>query len=162
MDPSPTQSSSLFLREEELKRGMELILRAHRALADGLDAALAGAQLGHADYRALLLIGRHPGISISRLQHLLRIKKQSLARVLDHLLAQELILQEPDPADRRRRALRLTARGEELERALFGALRSHVANAYRNAGAQAVGGFWKVLELLAEEADAPRDQRSSF
>ena len=149
MDPSLTRSSSLFLREEELKRGMELILLAHRALTDALDAALSEAKLGHADYRALLLIGRRPGISISRLQHLLRIKKQSLARVLDHLLAQELILQEPDPADRRRRALTLTRRGAELERELFKSLRGRVAAAYRHAGADAVGGFWDVLVALA-------------
>jgi len=150
MEPSPKQSSSLFLREDELKRGMELILRANRALADVLDSSLAEAELGHADYRALLLVGRHPGISISRLQRLLRIRKQSLARVLDHLQTQDLMRQEPDPADRRRRVLKLTDRGADLERMLFGALRARVADAYRRAGADAVGGFWKVLELLAE------------
>jgi len=141
MEPSPKQSSSLFLREDELKRGMELILRANRALADVLDSSLAEAELGHADYRALLLVGRHPGISISRLQRLLRIRKQSLARVLDHLQTQDLM---------RRRVLKLTDRGADLERMLFGALRARVADAYRRAGADAVGGFWKVLELLAE------------
>jgi len=158
MQTNPAQSSSLFLREEELKRGMELILRAHRTLADALDASLTEARLGHADYRAILLIGRHPGISISELQHLLRIKKQSLARVLDHLGAEGLVVQTADPQDRRRQALTLTSRGAELERRLFGALRDHIAGAYRKAGADAVGGFWKVVELLAEEIPQPGNQ----
>jgi len=143
-----SQSPSLFLREDELKRGAELILRAHRALADATDAALADHSLGHADYRALFLIGRHPGLSISELQHLLRIKKQSLARVLEHLTSEGLIEQSPDRRDRRRRALRLTDRGAALEQTLFRAVRERMANAYRQAGAEAVGGFWEVLTAL--------------
>jgi len=153
-----SQSLSLFLREEELKRGAELILRAHRALADASDTALSEHGLGHADFRALFLIGRYPGLSISDLQHLLRIKKQSLARVLDHLAAEGLVEQHPDRRDRRRRALRLTERGSALERRLFASVRTRIAAAYRRAGADAVGGFWEVLAALAGEAPTNTDQ----
>jgi len=148
MQHSLFQSPSLFLREDELKRGAELILRADRVLADATDAALTDHDLGHADYRALFLIGRHPGLSISELQHLLRIKKQSLSRVLEHLTAAGLIEQSPDRRDRRRRALHLTERGASLERTLFRAVRERMAGAYRKAGAESVGGFWEVLTAL--------------
>ncbi|GEQ97796.1 hypothetical protein JCM17844_14330 [Iodidimonas gelatinilytica] len=46
--PSP----SLFLREDALKRGVELILRAQAALGDAANDLLAQHELGKAHHRA--------------------------------------------------------------------------------------------------------------
>ncbi len=141
----------LFLREDALMRGAELILRAERALGDATAAACESEGLGRAHQRALLLIARNPEISVSDLQHLLRIRKQSLAPVLDHLAARGLIARRRASTDRRRHLLSLTTSGAALERRIFAAVRERVAAAYRKAGPEDVAGFWTVLGLLGGE-----------
>ncbi len=141
----------LFLREDALMRGAELILRAERALGDAAAAACAPEGLGRAHQRALLLIARNPELSVSDLQHLLRIRKQSLAPVLDDLAARGLIVRRRASTDRRRHLLSLTAAGVALERRIFAAVRERIAAAYRQAGPEKVAGFWKVLGLLGGE-----------
>jgi DNA-binding MarR family transcriptional regulator len=102
-------------------------------------------------------VGRHPQMTVSELLGILRITKQSLNRVLGHLVRQEFIQQRPGPHDRRQRLLELTHKGRELERRLSEPQRARIANAYRRAGAQAVGGFRKVmLEIIASEGDRHR------
>ncbi|RMD88700.1 MAG: MarR family transcriptional regulator, partial [Alphaproteobacteria bacterium] len=144
----------LFLREEALMRGAELVLRAERALADATTASCLDAGLGRAHQRVLLVIACNPGLSVSDLQHLLRIRKQSLGRVLDALVARGLVARERDSRDRRRHLLSLTAAGNELERSLFAAMRERIAAAYRRAGPDQVSGFWNVLAVLAGDTDS--------
>ena len=99
-------------------------------------------------YRAAYFIGRHPGISVSELLGLLGITKQSLSRVLNSLVAAHYVEVRPGASDRRQRLLSLTESGRELERALTHNQRHHFARAYREAGAEAVEGFRKVLAGL--------------
>ncbi|MHA1538459.1 MAG: MarR family winged helix-turn-helix transcriptional regulator [Alphaproteobacteria bacterium] len=139
----------LFLREEELRQGMELLLLAHRDFMAEADGLLAERGLGRAHHRAVYFIGRHPEISVSELLELLGITKQSLSRVLNSLLAAGYVEVQPGPSDRRRRLLSLSQSGAELERALTHKQRHHFARAYREAGAEAVEGFRKVLAGLA-------------
>lgn len=143
----------LFLREEDLREGMELLFFAYRDFLAEADQVLARHGLGRAHHRALYFIGRHPGITVSELLRLLRITKQSLSRVVGDLTAQELITQKPGLRDRRLRHLTLTARGTEIEHDVTARQRAMLARAYRQAGAEAVGGFRKVLGGLigAEE-----------
>jgi DNA-binding MarR family transcriptional regulator len=59
--------------------------------------------------------------------------------------------------DRRQRLLQLTPKGRELERQLSEPQRSRIANAYRQAGPQAVEGFRKVmLGVIAGDEDRVR------
>lgn len=135
----------LFLREEELRQGMELLLFAYRDFMAEADELLAERGLGRAHHRATYFIGRHPDISISELLELLGITKQSLSRVLKALVAASYVNVRPGPRDRRQRLLNLTESGLALERALTQNQRHHFARAYREAGAEAVEGFRKVL-----------------
>lgn len=139
----------LYLREEELRRGAELIIRAYHALADAGDVALADQGLGRPHHRVLLLIVRQPGLRVSDMLHQLRVRKQSLQPVLDLLRARNLIEIRAASTDRRRRCLYPTDAGIALESSLFRAIRERMANAYRAAGPQAVAGFWEVLQTLA-------------
>ena len=96
-------------------------------------------------------------MTVGELLDILRITKQSLSRVLGQLVQQGFIIQRQGPQDRRQRLLELTAKGRELERQLSAPQRSRVANAYNQAGAQAVEGFRKVLlGIIADEGDRRR------
>jgi DNA-binding MarR family transcriptional regulator len=81
--------------------------------------------------------------------------------VLGQLVAQGFIVQRPGPRDRRQRLLELTPKGVELERELSENQRQRVAKAYREAGAQAVEGFRRVmLGLMTGEADRAKVLRT--
>jgi DNA-binding MarR family transcriptional regulator len=141
-------ASPLFLRDEDLRQGLDLLFFAWRDLAAEADAALENESLGRAHHRALYFIGRNPGLSVSDLMAILGITKQSLGRVLKELTAKGLLSQTVGSADRRERRLALTEAGQALEQALTAPQRALMANAYRAAGAEAVSGFRTVLTGL--------------
>lgn len=147
--PHPSTSTSpLFLRESEVRRGIELLFLAQREIGAAADAVLEREGLGRAHQRALYFIARKPELAIAELKGLLGVTKQSLARVLDELERRELLERRPGLRDRRQTLLRLTEQGAALEAELFAALRARMAEAYSSAGAEAVGHFWDVLERL--------------
>jgi DNA-binding MarR family transcriptional regulator len=135
----------LFLREEELRQGIELLYYAYRDFTAEPDAMLARYGFGRAHHRVIYFVGRHPQMSVTDLLVILRITKQSLSRVLGQLVRQGFIVQRPGSRDRRQRLLELTDKGIELERQLSENQRQRIAKAYREAGAQAVEGFRKVM-----------------
>jgi DNA-binding MarR family transcriptional regulator len=148
--------------DEQVRQGIELLFFAYRDFTAEPDAILARYGFGRAHHRVIHFVGRHPHITVSELLGILRITKQSLSRVLSHLVRQELVLQRPGPYDRRQRLLELTPKGQELERSLSEPQRARIANAYRHAGPQAVEGFRKVLlEILGSEEDRRRFVRGS-
>jgi len=151
-----TGINPLFLREEELRQGIELLFYAYRDFTAEPDAILAQFEFGRAHHRVIYFVGRHPGITVSELLDILRITKQSLSRVLGQLVREKFITQRPGLRDRRQRLLELTEKGVELERQLTERQRAGIARAYRDAGAEAVEGFRKVLLGLVDEADRPR------
>jgi DNA-binding MarR family transcriptional regulator len=152
-ETKPGGVNPLFLREEELRQGIELVYFAYRDFTAEADALLAEYDLGRSHHRAIYFIGRHPGITLSDLLDILRVTKQSLSRVVNQLVEQGLIAQEPGAKDRRQRPLRLTQKGIELERNLTRRQRERIARAYREAGAEAVEGFRKVLLGIVNPAD---------
>lgn len=146
----------LFLREEELRKGMELLFFAYRDFTGEADAVLAKQGMGRAHHRVIYFVGRHRNISVSELLQILGITKQSLSRVLSQLVQDGYIMQKPGTRDRRQRLLDLTDKGIELERQLTERQRRRVARAYREAGAEAVDGFRKVLIGMIEAPDRDR------
>ncbi|WP_076072306.1 MarR family winged helix-turn-helix transcriptional regulator [Sphingomonas montana] len=152
----PAAASPLFLREAEIRRGIELVHFAQGQLYRGIDEALAVHGLGRAHQRVLYFTARRPGLSVGALLRLLGITKQSLGRVLNDLTVGGFIETRPGTSDRRQRLLRLTPIGAALEAELFGLLRAKLGRAYSDAGPGAVAGFWAVLEALIPAADRPR------
>ena len=142
----------LFLREEEMRRAQDLLFFAYRDFTNAADEVLHELGLGRAHHRALHFIGRNPGITVSDLLGLLRITKQSLARVLNVLIARGYVTQAPGRADRRQRLLNLTPEGQGLERRLFDRQRERLAAAYREAGSGAVEGFRRVMRGIMDES----------
>lgn len=151
-----TGINPLFLREEELRQGLELLFFAYRDFTGEADAILAEYGFGRAHHRVIYFVGRNPGMTVSELLGILRITKQSLSRVLGQLVEEGFITQRPGTRDRRQRLLELTEKGVELERQLTERQRARIARAYRAAGAEAVEGYRKVLLGLIDEADRAR------
>ena len=146
---------ALFLREEELRRGIELMFFAYRDFTGEADSILAEQNMGRAHHRAIYFIGRNPGITVSELLAILKITKQSLSRVLSALVETGHVFQKTGPDDRRQRLLYLTDRGNALETRLTAVQGRRFAKAYRAAGMTAVEGFQRVLEGLLD-ADTQR------
>ncbi len=146
-------ASPLFLREDEIRRGVELLYFGYTRLTNAIDQDLAKQGLGRAHHRALYFIARQPGLTVGDLLKLLAITKQSLGRVLKELHERDLVITTLGVVDRRQKLLRLTDRGAELERELFDQLRQRLASAYASAGQESVTGFWHVLEGLVPEQD---------
>ena len=115
------------------------------------DELLAKIGFGRAHHRVIYFVGRYPDITVSGLLRILRITKQSLARVLRQLIDQDYITQQSGTRDRRQRLLHLTDKGVKLERELSSRQRARIARAYREAGAVAVDGFRKVLIGILDE-----------
>jgi DNA-binding MarR family transcriptional regulator len=153
MPDTKSFANPLFLREDELRQGIELMFYAYRDFTAEPDAILAKIGFGRAHHRVIHFVGRQPGMTVSDLLDILKITKQSLSRVLSQLVAQGYIIQRPGTRDRRQRLLELTEKGAELERQLSEGQRTLVARAYRAAGAEAVDGFRKVLLGMINETD---------
>ena len=81
---------------------------------------------------------------------ILRITKQSLARVLTTLVDEGYVAQAPGRSDRRQRLLTLTEAGRALERRLFERQRERLLAAYRDAGGPAVDGFRRVMRAIMD------------
>jgi DNA-binding MarR family transcriptional regulator len=153
---APIPASPLFLREPEIRRGIELLYFGYANLTRSIDAGLARQGLGRAHHRALYFIARKPDLTVSELLGILAITKQSLGRVLGELGDRGLVETRTGDRDRRQRLLRLTPSGAALEAELFDALREKMAAAYSHAGQGAVGGFWAVLEALMPDGERAR------
>ncbi|NJM49790.1 MAG: MarR family transcriptional regulator [Sphingomonadales bacterium] len=146
-------ASALFLREGEVRRGVELLYFGYTRLTKSIDEGLSEHGLGRAHHRALYFISRQPDLTVSELLSYLAITKQSLGRVVNDLSKRGYIETRAGTTDRRQKLLRLTAEGAAFEAQLFDALRSKLAHAYAGAGQDSVTGFWRVLEGLIPEEE---------
>jgi DNA-binding MarR family transcriptional regulator len=143
-----------------MRQAQDLLFFAYRDFTNAADVVLEELGFGRAHHRVLHFVGRSPGITVSDLLGILRITKQSLSRVLGQLVRQGFIRQRPGSRDRRQRLLELTEKGVELERQLSETQRQRIAKAYREAGAQAVEGFRKVmLGIISGDADRAAIER---
>jgi DNA-binding MarR family transcriptional regulator len=141
----------LFLTDEQLRQGIELLFFAYRDFTSDPDAVLAERGYGRAHHRAIHFIKRRPGITIAGLLDILAVTKQSLNRVMRQLVEDGLVISKTGTADRRQRHLRLSSAGEELEHQLSELQRARVRRAFHEAGPDAVAGFRDVLERMINE-----------
>ena len=148
--PSRQEDDRLFLTEQKLRQGAELMFFAYRAFTQDPDMILHDRGYGRAHHRALHFIGRQPGISVAGLLDLLGITKQSLARVLRPLTEDGLVRSLTGETDRRQRLLYLTDEGRAFEAQLSATQRERMARAFREAGPESVAGFRKVMAQMID------------
>lgn len=155
-----TPAARPFVEADRLTEAIELLFFAYRDFISDPDEILARYDFGRAHHRVVHFVGRNPGITVAELLNILRITKQSLARVLKQLIERGFVEQETGKQDRRQRLLYLTAQGRELEQRLAAPQRARVAAALEKAGPGA-GEAWRtvLLELVNEEDRAEVERR---
>jgi DNA-binding MarR family transcriptional regulator len=99
-------------------RLIELLFFAYRDFTGDADALLLEYGFGRAHHRVLHFVNRKPGLNVAELLDILKITKQSLARVLKELIDTGYIFQVHGAKDRRQRELHLSQKGRELTQSL--------------------------------------------
>ena len=93
---------------------IEALFFAYRDFTGDPDRILNEIGFGRAHHRVLHFVYRYPGMRVADLLEILRITKQSLARVLRDLIKGGYVTQRSGKADRRERLLYATEQGGAL------------------------------------------------
>ncbi len=117
---------------------------------------LAQYGFGRAHHRVLHFVHRNPGLRVANLLEILKITKQSLARVLKQLIGEGFVTQRAGAEDRRERLLYATLKGTRLAERLTVLQVDRVAAALNAAGPDAEAATRRFL--LAMIADDDRAQ----
>jgi DNA-binding MarR family transcriptional regulator len=105
---------------------MGLFYFAYRDFVGDADALLARQGFGRAHHRVLYFVNLKPGMPVADLLDILKITKQSLARVLRQLIDNGYIEQKTGDADRRQRLLHATEKGRRFFEILSGTQTSRI------------------------------------
>jgi DNA-binding MarR family transcriptional regulator len=148
--PSQSRSSQsgaaprLYLRDDELLKGLSALFDAGTALRQLGDSVRRDAGLTAAEVSALIAIGVDEG-PVSILAARLGVTAPTLSRTLDGLQDRGLIVRQAATTDRRQLVPVLTPSGRSMLDRLTAPLRHRLAHAYREAGGEAVAGSDTVL-----------------
>ena len=112
---------------------IELLFFAYRDFTSDPDQILADYGFGRAHHRILHFVNRRPGMTVAELLEVLKITKQSLARVLKQLIDAGHIVQRQGSRDRRQRRLYPTEDGRALALALAAPQSRRIARALEGA-----------------------------
>jgi len=154
--PSETPSAPPdLLTRDELVACAELLFFAYRDFTAGPDEILAEYGFGRAHHRVLHFVHRHPGLRVAALLDILKITKQSLARVLKQLIDQGFIMQRAGNDDRRERRLFVTAKGGRLADKLTAWQIKRIEAALGKAGQGAKELTSRFLFAMIAESDRP-------
>ena len=134
---------------------VELLFFAYRDFTREADAVLAEYDLGRAHHRVLHFVNRHPGLRVADLLEILKITKQSLARVLKELVDKGWIAQKAGDRDRRQRLLNATAKGAALAGRLDALQSKRVAQALEYAGNTDDGAIARFLFAMISKEERP-------
>jgi DNA-binding MarR family transcriptional regulator len=161
-DRSPIRTALGASEELELDL-IELLFFAYRDFTSDPDQILSTDGFGRAHHRVLHFVNRMPGLTVAELLEVLKITKQSLARVLKQLIDTGHIVQIQGPRDRRQRELYPTAKGRALALALALPQSRRIRAALQETGEEeraVVGRFLKAMvnpELRMQIDRLPHD-----
>jgi MarR family transcriptional regulator, organic hydroperoxide resistance regulator len=106
------------------------------------------------DYSVLVALETGPAQTQARLAAAIGRDKTRLIPSLDRLAERELVVREPDPADRRNRVVSITAAGREVLGACRGAIRAMEAELLADVPDADRAAFRRTLEQLAPRPPA--------
>jgi DNA-binding MarR family transcriptional regulator len=116
---------------------MGLFFFAYRDFVGDADALLEHQGFGRAHHRVLYFVNLRPGMPVADLLDILKITKQSLARVLRQLLDNGYVEQKTGAQDRRQRLLYATEKGraffETLSKTQASRINAAIGNLPENA-----------------------------
>lgn len=137
----------------------ELFFFAYRDFTGDPDAILEKYGFGRAHHRVLHFVRRHPGLRVAKLLNILKITKQSLARVLKQLIDKGFIIQKAGSDDRRERRLFVTAKGGRLIDKLTALQAKRIEAALASAGPGAYQSTRRFLFAMIAESDRQRVEK---
>lgn len=129
---------------------IELFFFAYRDFTSDPDQILAQYGFGRAHHRVLHFVNRNPGLTVAELLEILKITKQSLARVLKQLIDTDHVEQRQGPHDRRQRRLHPTGKGRALALALASPQSRRIARAFRDATPGDRAAVERFLKLMVD------------
>ncbi len=145
------KAPKMIKKTDDIRQDIELMFFAYRAFTRDADLLLGELGLGRAHHRVLHFVHSRPGMFVGELLAILSISKQSLNRVMRELQAKQLISNDIDPEDRRRRRLHLTQNGTMLAEELLRLQRERFVRAYRSMTPDMVRAWRRVLEAMLDE-----------
>ena len=144
-------SEQLYLKDDQIKDFIEKIFYAYRETYSDPKEILKKYSFGTAHHRAIHLIERYEGLTVSDLLNKLKITKQSLNRVLRDLIKNKSILVKKGEVDSRQRQIFLNEKGKKLFEEIFLQQKKRIYNAFKNSDADSVIKFRNVLSKIINE-----------
>ena len=141
----------LYLKDDQIKDFIEQIFYAYRETYSDPRKILKKYSFGTAHHRAIHIIERHKGITISGLLNKLKITKQSLNRVLRDLIKNKSVLIKRGEIDSRQRRIFLNEKGQKLFDEIFLEQKKRIYNALKNSDSDSVIKFKNVLSKIINE-----------
>lgn len=129
---------------------IELFFFAYRDFISDPDAILDKLGMGRAHHRVVYFVSRQPGMMVGDLLDILKITKQSLARVLKQMIDEGYIRQMAGAKDRRERRLYPTLAGRELALALSQPQSQRIARAMEPLSQEARDGVMQFLQHMRD------------
>jgi len=160
-----TDINTTFPDDDDIQPAIALLFFAYRDFVADPDKVLEGypvgnSTLGRAHHRVIYFVGRNRGINVADLLGILRITKQSLARVLRQLVDEGFIEQKKGEVDGRQRHLFLTEKGVGFELALSSPQKQRFRQAFEKLGPEAAAQFRDMLLALVNEDERERVLRT--
>ena len=141
----------LYLKDDQIKDFIEQIFYAYRETYSDPKKILKKYSFGTAHHRAIHLIERHEGLTVSDLLNRLKITKQSLNRVLRDLIRNKSVLIKKGEVDSRQRHIFLNEKGKKLFDEIFLEQKKRIYNALKNSDSDSVIKFKNVLNKIINE-----------
>lgn len=155
----PDTTTETSIDHDDLVACMELLFFAYRDFTGDPDAILERYGFGRAHHRVVHFVRRNPGLRVADLLSILKITKQSLARVLKQLVDEGFVVQKPGDLDKRQRLLFATAKGVRLAEKLAGPQIKRIEAALLRAGPGASDATRKFLFAMVGAPDHERVER---
>ena len=141
----------LYLKDEQIKDFIEQIFYAYRETYSDPKKILKKYSFGSAHHRAIHLIEKYEGITISGLLNKLKITKQSLNRVLRDLIRNDAVIIKKSEIDSRQRQVFLKEKGKKLFEEIFFEQKKRIYNALKKSDSDSVIKFKNVLDKIINE-----------
>lgn len=141
--------SPFFLNDKEIRKIIELVFFSYRDFTAGPDQILEKLNFGRAHHRVIYFVGKKDKITIKELLGVLKITKQSLSRVLNHLVKEGFIVVSTG-LDKRTKNLSLTTSGLNLENELSTIQIQKIKKVINNFNQENIDSFKKILYEMIE------------
>ena len=107
-------------------------------------------QLSLNEWRVLLVLANHPGVSAGEVAALTGLDKMSVSRALSALVRRSRVVRKVDGEDKRRLLLRLSAEGERLYERIGGPAKERERSVFRGMGEADQKQLGRLLDRLID------------